>query len=357
MTKKAASSKCKIKPVRSRIFLVLLWIALPSVLLGLAALVLNLWHLPTRVQIELRAKSLEFSTSQERPAYPLLDFPLRFASLEIDGFQHAEFSPKHPNSLCSDTQRPRVMQTLEIYGGAFPRAVLSVDSPGQFSALDILAGTAVSVEAGKRQLLLKWPDSAQSLNILPDGKLRLHATHARCQSQTARRDADMPWNTELSGAAPLLKIQTVAGGSLAFELTGSENRLGGQSLPVNRIDFSRQDDDGFQVSTLAGKGKIRYLDYPKLAEAEIEAHELLRIASVTDAALSLADLKVDSSAGVLMLSVSGSVDRLWSGRDYRLTVFNTLWNDSLGMAVLTIIVWACTVSVGAYKLYREIAGT
>ena len=85
MATKNASSEPK--KTESRTLLVLLWIGLPSLLVGLLALGLGFWPMPTRVQIDLQARSLEFTAAKDHSLSP----DVGFRSLEVDGFQHAVF--------------------------------------------------------------------------------------------------------------------------------------------------------------------------------------------------------------------------------------------------------------------------
>ena len=46
--------------------------------------------------------------------------------------------------------------------------------------------------------------------------------------------------------------------------------------------------------------------------------------------------------------------RLGSGppTDYRLSLFDKLWYDSRAAILFSILVWAASVSIGGYKLYK-----
>jgi hypothetical protein len=43
-----------------------------------------------------------------------------------------------------------------------------------------------------------------------------------------------------------------------------------------------------------------------------------------------------------------------TGRDYRLTVFDTMWHGPRTTVLFAILAWAFSVSVGAYRLYRDV---
>ena len=350
MAKKNSSSEPK--KTESRALLALLWIGLPSLLVGLLALGLGFWPMPTRVQIDLQARSMEFTAAKDSSLSP----DVGFRSLEVDGFQHAVFSPQRLRLPGSPGLQSFKEQTFELFGGVFPRARLVVETPARLTSLNIQAGTRVVVSASKQQVQLKWPESPQSLQILINQPLRLYATHVHKQSQEAPRESDLRLDAELRDVAPLLKIKTIVGGNLSLALPGKESLelLGGKPLLVTRIEFQQQDDSGFPSSTLAGIAKVRYTDYPKLAEKNIEPKKLFNITPIDDTPLTLTALRLDSDQGILSVSLSGRVGRLWSGRDYRLTWLDGLWNDALTMLVFTIVAWTCTVSVGIYKLYREI---
>ena len=326
----------------TKLRLLIVWIVLPSLLVTVLAIVLGFWPMPTQVQIDLQTKSVELTVE------PLFKTALKFKSLTIDGLQFADFTAK---SLPQAGQE----KLQQLYGNANPRAQLRLESSGQLSGgLTTQALTQISAE--KQQLQLYWPQATQKLEILPDKDLRMAAAYIHKQTLNAELTNDYELKAVLSERSPLIKIETIAGGGLTISLPDKAPLalVGAQAVPITNISFQQQGSGGFPVSTLSGKVQLRYLDYPKLEERTIEAHQLLEIQAFNKQPLSLTALMLDTEQGVLTLSLTGKVKKLWAGRDYRLTWLDGLWNNGLAIVVFTIGVWTVGVAVGFYKLFKEI---
>jgi hypothetical protein len=53
--------------------------------------------------------------------------------------------------------------------------------------------------------------------------------------------------------------------------------------------------------------------------------------------------------------VAGKIDTVSAGarQDHRLTMFDRLWHGTRVTVLFAVLVWALSVSIGAYRLFRE----
>src|SRR5207245_1908894 len=103
-------------PVRRLAIRALPW-ALPALAIGVAALLLAAWRIPTRVQLNLTVDRMVFKLSGTR-ATPILE-PVGFRSLAIENFKSFAFDPQR-----IQVADPRKYQ--EHKGGFLPNAWTSV---------------------------------------------------------------------------------------------------------------------------------------------------------------------------------------------------------------------------------------
>lgn len=358
MAKKPSTRKTK--PTKTKIAVqLLLWVGLPTGMLGLSALLLNQWRTDTHIKLELTAKSMQLVTAEQSPSTSLLSETLKFDKLDIDGMKLTECWPRTTKTTENTDFAAFPEASLKLFGGSLPRSRLSVDSPGVLPDLDIKAGAALTLAADKHLLHIKWPQSPQKLEVLPDQPVHLRATNIRRQD-----DPQAPLQTNLSLIMTLdnlkkfLKTATLPGGGLTVVLPENAQPalLNEAELALSRIGFAEQNKQGDAVSTLTGPVKLSYPDYPKLAEQSLEdSKKLLTLKPADNGSLKLTALTLDAQQGLFKAKLVGTVQQFKLGdTDQRLTWLEVLKNNELGTLIFAILAWACPVCYGIYKLINGV---
>ena len=102
-------------------------------------------------------------------------------------------------------------------------------------------------------------------------------------------------------------------------------------------------------------GEVRYPDFPAKEKVVIDTHDFFGLDQldrffITQLGLDLAGKQIRLRlAGVAAtFNYTGAVRE-----DKRLTRFDSLWYGSKPMVIFSILVWVFSVTLGAYKLYKE----
>jgi len=356
-------------PIRRRSWLVLAFLVLPSLLAVAAALVLMNWRVPTQVELAMQVDRIGFTfAGSER--VPVLERAVSFRALSLEqmalvDLHAARLAPSQP----AGPARTGVRLTLE----GTPQDRMAVDFErdaadgvtGRLAALSVEPGTQVVLESRQGAvpaLVLRVDGAALDASVLPAGPLMLTVSNA-----TVKAPADFPqlprWRAELavSEAEPIV---TVRGNPAAFTAIVEPARAM-QILPaggaaVSAVEVLKQTASGGYASSLVAPATLTYPGYAKEA-VTLDAGSLLGLEGLRDA--TLAPIAVEPGQGALAVKFAGRVDRIQSrvggaqAVDHRLSLFDKLWYGSRTTLLFSILVWVASVTVGAYKLYKEAKGS
>ena len=164
---------------------------------------------------------------------------------------------------------------------------------------------------------------------------------------------------ELSQDSPLIAVRGLPQ-SLVLTLTPAQNStiplLAHAGAQVRAIEFTRQNQSGGRESSLVEGGELRYPDIPAKGKVAIDPRDHLGLDRLDRFFISQLTLDPDGKNMRLRLNgIAGNVQTLAGAvrEDRRLSRFDLLWYGSKTAVLFSILVWAFTVTAGAYKVYQE----
>jgi len=355
-------------PVKRRSWLVLAFLVLPSLIAVGGALVLMNWRVPTQVELTLQVDRIGFTLTGSEPV-PVLERAVTFDALSLEQLARVEFHAARWTPL-EPPGAARNGATLVLEGAPQDRMAVDFETDagegaaGRLSALSVEPGTQVVLEmrpGAKPGLVLRVDGAALETAVLPAHALLVTASNA---TVTAPADfAQAPrWRArlEISEAEPIVAVRGVPAAFTAI-VTPSKTM---QVLPsggaaVTRIELLKQTASGGYASALVAPAKLSYPGYAKDV-VSLDAGSLLSVEGLRNA--SLTPMTVEPGQSDLAIRFSATVEKIQSRTggaeavDHRLTLFDKLWHGSRTTLLFTILVWVASVTVGAYKLYKETKG-
>jgi hypothetical protein len=118
----------------------------------------------------------------------------------------------------------------------------------------------------------------------------------------------------------------------------------------------RQGTGGSIESALVAAGEVTYPGRPGIARKALAPGDFVGLGDLTGAAITHLELRPDRAGMNLRLDgVAGKVDVSSGGvkEDLRASALEALWHNAQAAVLLSIAVWALSVSTGAYRLYRD----
>ena len=345
------------------------FMVLPSLIIAALTLGLMNWRMPTRVEIDLVVDRVAFTVSSLEPA-PILDKSVSFRSLSIESFDSIAFKA----AMLLDAELGEIVKTGEdvvLRGRKDDLPIITIshdgdaqETSGKLEAISVLAGTQVIMETiGGSGLTLRFDGQNLTPAVLPLGMFRLDAMRTIPQADLGKAQqhaADaIAMRAELSQDSPLIAVRGLPQ-SLVLTLTPAQNStiplLSQAGAQVRAIEFTRQNQSGGRESSLVEAGELRYPDFPTKGKVAIDPRDHLGLDRLDRFFISQLALDPDGKNMRLRLNgIAGDV-QTWAGavrEDRRLTRFDMLWYGSKTAVLFSILVWAFTVTVGAYQLYKE----
>lgn len=358
----------------------LIFVLLPTVLIGAVALSLMNWRTSTRVEIDLVVDRMSFTIGGEQ-SVDIPVKPLRFRSLSIENFDRLRFTPER---FVLDAGDERAVSSslgsgeeFILEGATDRKPVLTITSEvsearatGQLEQIALRPQSEVILEArsdADPRLTLRVFGQDLDVNVLPAsnrsgnsaaplplGLSAIDATLAGIAGDAVAVDPDLRQVT----LAPYAPYLTVEGARRDFAITAlldaAEAIQLGAQVPVGAVEFLEQDANGRSRTTLVAPGRLVYPDYPEIEAILLEADDSIEVGELVDAKLSR--LMLDPQQGHLDLRLEGEAGRLEvnAGSDYRLTILDRLWHGPRTAVMFAILAWGFSVSIGAYKVYRDL---
>jgi len=358
----------------------LLFILLPTAFIAVTTAALMQWHLPTRIQFDLVVERMSFTLGGDQPA----EFPVKslsFRALTVENFDRARFTPQRfvrdANNEGSATRRGDPGQELTLQGATDGRPVLSVSSTnilsndaGQLEQIVLNPQSEVILQAsiaGDQMLMVRVDGQELTTSVLPAWEnfgeqrtrvaLDLLATDASLVGTSSAQDQD-PHLREVTLApyAPSLVIESARDTFVVTAtLDDSEPVQLGTSLGVSEVEFLTQGPGGELESALVAPGRIVYPDYPEIEPIVLNQSVFVEPGELQDVMLTRLTLEPRNGGLDLLLDGVAAKSTAGTGGDYRLTVFDTMWYGPRTTVLLVILAWAFSVSVGGYRLYRDVS--
>jgi hypothetical protein len=370
----------KKKPVYS-----LLLLSLPTVAVGVAVVILMIWRVPTRIEVNLTLDRAVFTLGGD-DSTPILN-KLSVQSIAVEKYARVQFSPAK----------------LEI---ADPAQYFPAEDQYPESSWVLLAVTPPVVIVGEEDMLQpalildKAPD-ANSVGILDrvwaqpgaevtlevSGKQAIHLTvkvaHQQSfavlgfhepfrlttrYSQVSGIDGvpykadSLTYRAELPENSPLIEIISQPS-ALVLALTmladiGLEPFSKG-GIPVTALHFTRQNSRGTPETTLVKEGVITYPDYPKVEKVSIHPRDFVSLDGLKQFRIEEMTLAPEHPGMRLLLTGVAGYIRTGSGAfpvDRRLTQFDALWHTPRLMALFSLVTWVFPTTVAGYRLFKELRG-
>lgn len=330
--------------------IVLLWMIAPSLSIGIIALAMAFWRIPTQVVMHLQANSIEFSPAPD--AYgSLWDGSLKFTDLNVQGLQRLSLPDDwllRENGQLVDF----ISEGREWLGSESPRAALNMLSPGWLNEVKLKPNAMVRLEAARSsQLLIQWLDTAQTLTVFPENNLQLQGRYLLRTALDQPRLDDLELKASIANKKPFnLTLQPGAALTINAETLPFLPKI----LPVGQLAFKEQTAEGNAVCSLRGEITLRLLDFPGQAEKTVPAPAYCQVRSSDDDPLQLSGLRFNDAGDTLELTISGLAALLTFGQeDYRVNALEWLLANAMAVKIFTIVAWSATMGLGTYKLYKE----
>jgi hypothetical protein len=360
----------------------LTFVLLPTVLIGAVTSLLMNWRVPTEVQVDLIVDRATFTIAGGE-SVEIPERPLKFRSLTIENFDWVRLTPER---FVLDAGDDRIAagnvgpgDELALEGVTDSRPVLTVTSAEtETGATGQLEQMALGPQS---ELILAISNEAEpsftarvfgqklEVNVLPASVMgdefstpvlldlsTKDATLAGISGTTGTADIALREVT----LAPYAPYVAIKGERQDFAVTatldGTETVQLGVRVPVSEVEFLRQ-DAGQSRTALVASGKLVYPGYPDIAAVVLESDDFIEVDELKEATLSR--LMLDPDRGRMELQLEGKVGRLVvnAKTDHRLTLFDRLWHGPRMTVLFAILAWAFSVSMGAYKLYRDVTGS
>lgn len=358
-----------------------LWLAVPAALVGLVALVLLYWHVPTRVRLDLTVDRLVFTVGGKGRT-PLLQ-PVDFTSLTVRRFETLEFEPASlsiadPTRYDEQTGATPVdaWQSVKTTGSLTLRAradgapsSVRADAPaaGRLAAVSLVPGATVTLEtaAGPPPRLTAAIDGQRTeLTLTPNGRLALTANHlAVAPPSRLPFDAEtLELRTELPARNPnvVIRGEPEALALVVRPADGELQLLSTAGTPVSAIDFVRPrpdaQDRGFEPSLVA-EGRLEYPDAEGIASIRIGSDEFVGLKDLDQCTIQSLAAQPDLSALKVRLDCKAKSIRTRSGEfvtERALTAMQRLWHSSKLAVLVTLVGAALSMTMSAYQFVRSL---
>jgi type IV secretory pathway TrbD component len=238
---------------------------------------------------------------------------------------------------------------------------------GRLQSLTATPGSRVIVEAKEGRsdrLTLRVEGQPLDAAILPAGEVTLTVSDANIDGWAPGPEAGQPRTLRLA-LAPDHPIMQLQGGRRSFAITAgvdtSEALTLLASAQVQSVQFKRQGANGQLESAILGQGTVTYPEQSEVSAQAVSRGDFLELAESDPWLVEKLELRSDGSGLQVRLVGEPREMVLVSGgltRDLRLTLLETLWNNAQVAVLVSIAVWATSISAGAYRLYREfVTGT
>jgi hypothetical protein len=347
----------------------LLLFLLPSLIIGLIAVILMNWHRDTHVSLKLIVDRVQFVIGGKEKA-SVIDAG-NVKSLVFDDFENIRVEPEKLTLI--GASRSRQVQsdgnTILIRAADIryqPNAILSVadlNGGGQLTidALRATPGATVIFEASDDadELAVQLHKQQVSGNITSNHPVRFDLNHCDISGTNGVLDAQQ----NISMVAQLKPYTSInfSGRQDSIRLTmllprdNSRGIFPQTTTPITDVIFERQVETGAVISSVVGESEIAYPDYPD-TKVPMAPRQFIKLADLKQFAIK--NISWNPADKSFVLDMEGIAGHIRTGSpdfniDRRKTAFDSLRNNNQILILIGLLGWGVTTTVGAYKFYKE----
>jgi hypothetical protein len=340
----------------------LLLLTLPTVLVGIAVLVLLNWRIPTHIRAELTARKVVFMLGGSDRS-PIIN-SLGLKSISIEKFNLVRFKPESL-SVFSLLSEPIVIKSKdERFQSSVSFTATPGGPPNPFTMGDVMAEPSSEVTLEMTEdgydLIMRIDGQHSSGNISVAGPFTVGIDQCEVSGIVESSSVDAFINV-------LAKLQRDTSiefdgrpDSLLLTMTVPPERAAGLfprgNIPVTAIRFEQQSEqNGAVISSLSKVGELSYPSYEKIGKRSFAATDFVSIGGLSR--FSIEEVKLDPEAKGIVLTLQGVADKVTTGTpdfkvDQRLTAYDAVSNNHQVLVLFAIVCWVSGTSVGAYKLLK-----
>lgn len=377
---------------RRRLAVPLLFLALPTVIVVLAVVVLMAVRISTKVRIILHANALWFEVGELAEDWVRLTDSASVGSLGVERFDEMIFEPARleigdwdqydfetgrfaPDAwrllsvenrrVTMTPGRPTIPATATIQAWERGHAATVRLDP-----LRVVSETSVSVEVtGDRNhaatIKLAGPGREQ-VYLEAFEPVRIETNYVRVAGLVAmplNQQDSAVYRTQLREAEPRIEVTSQSGDlvlNLRFAREATPRVSFTDNVPLRAIRFSTVVEGKPKTTLVDGTtGEIRYLDYPGIGKVSFEAPDFIVLRPSEEGGFSIRTLTWDAESPGMQVELEGFVEHLQTGTrqplpDHLLMAFDALWHSPRLMILFSIVLWVFPTSLGAYRLYKEL---
>lgn len=364
-----------------------LWfVTMPTALAAAVVIGLMLWSIPARVQVDITTERIEFvveaTPSQGKPVLG----PLDVRSVAIEKFAAMTFEPEtlevaDPSQYQVETDDfpSTAWKSLNVTGltkvtlatkdsTRHPRVTVeglnrNEQKTFHLDAMAVAPGAHVTLETrgGNNEGLTVKIAGQDSVSLSFRESLKLVADHSELRGPAGmpfQRYDELTYRVRLPEHASGIEVAASPDGPILSPTFAS-----GQStisifnrIPVTTLDFTRQESSGERVSALIGEGTMTFPDYPHLGTVPIKKSEAIGLEHLDRFTIKEISLTAKASGMHLVADGMAKQIRTKDGQipvQHRLTALDALWHNARLAVLFTIITAVFTISLGAYRLWKE----
>lgn len=366
----------------------ILWLTLLIVIPLTLVWISTLWHLPTRVQLELETARLAFTLGGEERR-EILNSSVPFSSLVIEDCDTLQLAAEKleiadPGQLVPGTQageiphfpasawreiKPTNPVKLSCHDPSAKLVLKHPDPPaaglGLLDRIRVAPGSQVILEVSPSQepALSLEVETPQNLNLALGSDLELVTEFVKAEGLAVPFQGDLlTWRVRLpesrrtlaitSGEHGMILIVTPARGQTA-ELF--PERL---KLPLASLELSEENpQEKSLASSLRDKASLSYLDYPAVPPVTIEKDEAIDLSGLSQA--QLRSLELNAEKGTLHVVFDGIAKRVATGdrtstRDNRLTLYHTFRYSWRWGLIAVAAMWLATTVWAVFGVWKKL---
>jgi hypothetical protein len=356
----------------------------PSVVVGILALLLMNWRSPSDVQLEVSADRFSFHVAGAKPSQVLNSVQVR--SLTIESYSSVELNPEEgefantadfsaAGKVSESSWRSLRLDPPVVFKAeqaslepsiTMESAETSHPSFGVVDRLWAKPGTQVTVDSSNPsplQVSVKFSGQPTRGILSPEGTFRLFSVYAQVSGTNLPQPQpdSQAFRFHLADSSPQVQVLGAPGSLgllLALEDRNSSAVFSEDGIPVDGIDFTRQNSQGDVESSIVGDGELFYPDDPKADGIKLGPSDVLTLGDMSQ--FQIRKIAFDRSTQSLNVTASGIARILRTGspgfvRDRRLTYLDRLRHNPAWLLLFSIVAWVFPTTIAGYKLFKELA--